>query len=175
LLRDRLFAVVKELDPAGVARRASDAQRHRSDFIVPGPDYLWSIDGHCKLDFFGIEIYAAIDAYSRYITWIYIGLSSHTAVSALVQFLTTLRTEDIHPQRIRSDRGVETPLLAAAHHAFMKKHDSEISFADCYFFGTSTANQRIEAWWAQLTGGMLFRWRVCLMTAILIAIFLIII
>lgn len=23
-------------------------------------------------------------------------------------------------------------------------------FADCYWFGTSTANQRIESWWGQL-------------------------
>ena len=146
MLRDRLFAVVKELDPAGVARRASDAQRHRSDFIVPGPDYLWSIDGHCKLDFFDIEIYADIDAYSWYIIWIYIELFSHTAVSALVQFLTTLRTEDIHSQQIQSDHDVETSLLAVTHHAFMKKHDSKISFANCYFFETNTANQQIEAW-----------------------------
>jgi hypothetical protein len=173
--RDRLFAVVKELNPEGITRRINDLQRHRGEYIVPGPNFLWSIDGHCKLQFYGIEIYAAIDAYSRYITWIYVGISSRTAISVLIQFLTTLRTEDIHPQHIRSDRGAETLLLAAAHHAFMKKHDPAMLFADCYWFGTSTANQRIEAWWAQLTAGMLFRWRVSLVSAILIVTFLIII
>jgi hypothetical protein len=152
---------VKELNPDGVYRRARDLQRHRGEYIVPGPNYLWSIDGHCKLDFVGIEIYAAIDAYSRFITWIYVGISSHTAVSVLIQYLTTLRAEGVQPQFIRSDRGVETTLLAAAHHAFMKKHKAELAFPECYWYGTSTANQRIEAWWAQLTGGMLFRWRVC--------------
>lgn len=88
--RDRLFAAVKQLDPDGVYRRANDLQRHRGEYIVPGPNWLWSIDGHCKLNFYGIEIYAAIDAYSRYIIWIYVGISSRTAVSVLRQFLDTL-------------------------------------------------------------------------------------
>ena len=175
LLRDWLFTIIKKLDSAGVAQHASDAQWHCSDFIVSGPDYLWSINDHCKLDFFGIEIYADIDAYSQYITWIYIELFNHTAVSALVQFLTILKIENVHSQQIQSDHDIETALLAAAHHAFMKVHISDISFADCYQFETSTANQQIEAWWAQLTDEMLFWWWVCLMTAILIVIFLIII
>ena len=98
MLKNQLFIIVKKLDSAEIAWYASDAQWHCSDFIVSDSDYLWSIDDHCKLDFFDIEIYAAIDAYSQYITWIYIELFSHTAVSALVQFLITLRTEDIHSQ-----------------------------------------------------------------------------
>ena len=96
MLRNQLFAVVKELDSAEIAQHASDAQQHYSDFIVSDSDYLWFINDHCKLDFFDIEIYADIDAYSQYITWIYIELFSHIAVNVLVQFLTTLRTEDIH-------------------------------------------------------------------------------
>ena len=59
-------------------------------------DYLWFINDHYKLNFFDIEIYADIDAYSQYIIWIYIELFNHTAVNALVQFLTTLKTENIH-------------------------------------------------------------------------------
>ncbi|KAL1959742.1 hypothetical protein VTO42DRAFT_1328 [Malbranchea cinnamomea] len=60
---------------------------------------------------------------------------------------------------LRSDRGVETTLIAAAYHAFRKKNDPNISFSDCYRFGTSIANQRIEAWWGQLTQSLIFRWR----------------
>ena len=97
---------------------------------------MWSINDHCKLDFFNIEIYADINAYSQYIE-----LFNHTAVNALVQFLTILRIEDIHSQQIQSNHDVETSWLVIAHHAFMKKHDSKISFADCYFFEISTANQ----------------------------------
>jgi hypothetical protein len=40
----------------------------RGEYWVPGPNYVWSVDGHMKLELFGIEIYAGVDAYSRYIT-----------------------------------------------------------------------------------------------------------
>ena len=164
--------MVKWLDPDRVYRWANNLQHHHGEYIVPGPNWLWSIDGHCKLSFYDIEIYAAIDAYSWYITWIYVGISGRTAISILVQFLTTLQNENIHPQRIQSDQGTETPLLAAAQHAFIKRHVTDIPFRDSYWYGTSTANQRIESWWVQLTKGLLFCWRVSLIltvTAILIA------
>ena len=156
MLKNQLFAVVKKFDFAKIVWYASDVQQHCSDFIVSDSDYLWSINDHCKLDFFDIEIYADIDAYSWYITWIYIELFNHIVVNALVQFLTTLRTENIHSQQIWSDYDVEISLLVTTHHAFMKKHDSKILFVNCYFFEMSTANQWIEAWWAQLTDEMLF-------------------
>jgi hypothetical protein len=46
---------------------------------VPGPDYIWLIDGHDKLSLFGIDIYVCIDAYSRAIIWVYIGISNRTS------------------------------------------------------------------------------------------------
>jgi hypothetical protein len=144
-----------------VTRRLHDLQRHRGEYVVPGPNYLWSVDGHCKLEHWGIEIYAAIDAYSRYVIWIYVGISSRTAVSVLKQYTDTLETNGVFPQVLRSDRGVETPLVAAAHHEFMRRHRPDASFDGCFRYGTSTANQRIESWWGQLTKSMLFRWRVC--------------
>ena len=55
---------MKELDPIGLQRRTNDMQRHQEKYIVPGPDYIWSLDCHNKLSDWGIEIYAIIDAYS---------------------------------------------------------------------------------------------------------------
>lgn len=103
-----------------------------------------------------------MDAYSRYIMWIYVGVSCRTAVSVLKQYLETVATQQIMPQILRADRGVETPLIAAAHHKFIQKIRPTASFDGCFRYGTSTANQRIEAWWGQLTKSILFRWRVCL-------------
>ena len=159
-LSDRLFAAVRILDPDGITRRLNDLQRHRGEYIVPGPNYIYSIDGHCKLEFWGFEIYAAIDAYSCYVIWIYVGVSSRTAISILRQYLNTLETQKVLPLIVRSDRGVETPMVASAQYEFRKKHDPKVTFSECYRFGTSTANQRIESWWGQLTQSMLFRWRV---------------
>ena len=41
--------------------------------------------------------------------------------------------------------------MAQAHLTLQQAHDPEISFRECYMYGTSTSNQRIESWWAQLT------------------------
>jgi hypothetical protein len=151
---------VKEKDPIGVSRRLNDFHRTRGDFRVLGPNYLWSIDGHDKLSYWGFQLYAGIDAYSRYITWIYIGNSNRTSFSVLRQYLDTLKSEKIQPWLIRSDKGGETPMLAAAHYALYQKHNSNAALSDCYWYGTSMSNQRIEAWWSQLTKGCTFKWRV---------------
>ena len=135
-------------------------QRHRGEYIVPGPTFIWSLDGYLKLEFYGIEVYAAIDAYSRYILWIYVGISARTAVSVLRQYLDTVEMIGQYSRFVRSDHGGETVLLAPAHHQLQQATDSDISFHECYLYGASTTNQRIEAWWNQLTKNLLFRWRV---------------
>lgn len=66
VLRHRMFSILRELDPEGVASRRLHMQhKPRGGFSVPGPNFVWSIDGHHKLSMYGIEIYAGIDAYSR--------------------------------------------------------------------------------------------------------------
>ena len=123
-------------------------QRHRGSYIVPGPNYVWSIDGHCKLDHWGFQIYAAIDAYSRFVIWVYVGISSHTAKSVLRQYVNAVAQKKVVPHILRSDRGVETTMIAAAHYELRKCHDPEMTIGSFYRYGTSTANQRIEAWWS---------------------------
>ena len=54
---------------------------------MPGHNYIWSIDGHMKLHQYGIEIYGAIDAYLRYVPWIYVEVSATTAVSVAKMYL----------------------------------------------------------------------------------------
>jgi hypothetical protein len=157
---DRLFSAVKTLYPEGIARRKQDMQRHRGQYIVPGPNFVWSIDGHLKLAFGGIEIYAAIDAYSRYIPWFYCGISGRTTVSVAKQYVEVLQKTGKQPHFLRSDRGTETMMCANAHWQLSQCHDVDIAFKDCFMYGTSTANQRIESWWSQLSKGQLIMWRV---------------
>jgi hypothetical protein len=162
--RDRLFQAYRTINPEAVERRRRDLQRHRGEYIVPGPNFIWSVDGYMKLKPYGVEVYACIDAYSRYVVWVYVGISACTAVSCLRQFLETLETIEQQPRFVRSDRGVETVMLADAHYQLQTFAEPELQFQDCYLYGTSTANQRIEAWWQQLSKGLLFQWRVCLRT-----------
>jgi hypothetical protein len=163
LQRDRIFSVYRELNPAAIQRRTQDLQRHRGEYIVPGPDFVWSVDGYCKLQAFGIEIYAAIDAYSRYVTWIYVGITARTAISVLRQYLDTIQDTGYCPRIIRSDRGTETTMCADAHFKLstsLRSNEEIAGFEDAYWYGTSTANQRIESWWAQLSKGSIWQWRV---------------
>jgi len=68
VVRDRIFQILKELDPIGVSgRRPHLGTRPCGAYHAPGPNHVWSIDGHHKLSMFGIEIYAGIDAFSRYL------------------------------------------------------------------------------------------------------------
>jgi hypothetical protein len=88
--RDRLFHIYRTLNPEGGERRRRDVQRRRGEYIVPRPNFIWSVDGHDKLKEYSIEIYAGVDAYSRYVTWIYVGVSSGTSISVVRQFLNTV-------------------------------------------------------------------------------------
>jgi hypothetical protein len=161
--RDRLFKIYRSLNFEAVERRKRDLQRRRGEYIVPGPDWIWSVDGYNKLKPYGIEIYACIDAYARYIVWIYVGISNATAVSCVRQYLDAIECQQRQPRYIRSDRGTETVMLANAHYQLQQNQQPSLDFSDCYIYGTSTANQRIEAWWQQMSRGSLFRWRVCLL------------
>lgn len=102
------------MDPIGVENRWKGVNRHHAQFTCPSPNCCWSIDGHLKLQMFGIEIYAAIDSYSRYVTWFYCGVSRKTGVSILSQFLEVVEVQNCLPLHFRADRGTETMMTAEA-------------------------------------------------------------
>jgi hypothetical protein len=158
--RDRMFQVYRTLNPTGIERRNQDRQRRKGEYLVRGPNFIWSIDGHEKLKPYGFEIYACIDAYARYIVWVYVGISAGTAVSVGQQYLNAVRETGVIPHYIRSDCGKETSQLAYAHFRLSDANEPNCPFEKCYMYGTSTANQRIESWWQQLSKSLLFRWRV---------------
>ncbi|KAF1936682.1 hypothetical protein EJ02DRAFT_479412 [Clathrospora elynae] len=157
--RNRLFKAYCTLNPEAVERRRNDQQRRRGEYIVPGPNWCWSINGHNKLKPYGIQIYACIDAYSRYVIWAYVGVSAATSLSVLHQYLHTVKEMGVYPQFLRSDCGSETGQISYAHFMLSSSHREGITWDDCYMYGTSTANQRIESWWQQLSRGLLFQWR----------------
>lgn len=134
--------------------------------VIPGPDYMWSVDGHDKLKAFGIEIYAAIDAYSRKIIWIYVGRSNRTAISVVQQYLDKITDLGYQPLFLSSDKGSECTLLANAHHLIAQNREQQttgdagatLELRDCYVFGTSRKNHFIEKWWGHLKRMCLEPW-----------------
>ena len=66
--QDRMFSILHELHLVGIAhRRLHVNYMPKGSQFVPGPNLVWSIDGHHKLSMYRIEIYEGVDAYSRYI------------------------------------------------------------------------------------------------------------
>jgi hypothetical protein len=143
------------LTPEGVTSRTPGLRKKRlENYITAGPDYLWCLDGHDKLAQYGIEIYVAVDAYSRKIIWFYVGNSNRTQLSVLRQYLLAIKARGLCPSFIRTDKGTETIMLADAHFSLFteaelaehwpdEEYDS-LSVTDCYIYGPSTRNVRVE-------------------------------
>jgi hypothetical protein len=143
---DDVRNTLKLQDPAGTeTRKPGTKRKRRLECIVPGPNFLWPIDGHDKPANYGIEIYGAIDAYSRRILWFYVGNSNRTQPSVVRQFLNTVQRYNLCPDYVRSDRGSETPLVADAQYSFyIQRRRTEdvpedtlqlLPLRDCYFYG----------------------------------------
>lgn len=52
--RNDLMYAVRLVDPAGQDQQYQKKQHRRKKFLVDGPNAIWSIDAHCKLEFFNI-------------------------------------------------------------------------------------------------------------------------
>ena len=164
-------AELKLQDPASsTARQPGQSKRkRRNEFITHGPDYVWSIDGHDKLRNWDILIYACIDGYSRRIIWIHVGLTNRAQIAVARQYLDVLTTDRWCPRLIRSDRGQEVVLLADAHLRLFREAAIErdritdeaaaaVPLSQCFLFGPSTANQRIESFWRKLRSSQTTQW-----------------
>ncbi|KAG6171952.1 hypothetical protein E4U51_008021 [Claviceps purpurea] len=172
--QNRLYDYYRSRYPGEVASRTPGHFKYRKDFYVPGPNFLWCLDGYEKLKAYGFQVYACIDAYSRFVIWIYVGRSATTALSTLKQYLRTTKALGMRPYFTRSDRGVETPLWVAAQATLAAANVNTYTYEDtngnqqtctqgsridsCHLYGESTRNIRIESWWRQLRKGCTDFW-----------------
>jgi len=82
---------MKELNPEGVeTRRTSfkDGRDRTGNYLDPGPNYAWSVDGHMKYQAYRIKVYAMVHEYLHYVTSIFVGLSATCGVSILKKYLS---------------------------------------------------------------------------------------
>jgi len=161
--RQRAYASLKILDPRSVElRRPTFKKNHDKGgrLEVPGPNYMRCIDGHLKFREYGIGIYAMVDAYSRYVVAVFVGLSVTTGVSIVKRMVDVLESTGIRPEFFRSDRGTETTLLANAQLQFERYEDPDCSLSECFKYGGSKSNSRVEGWWNKMTEGQTMQWRV---------------
>ena len=128
-----------------VTQQKYDLQQTQDEYIVSDFNFIWLINDYCKLNMFEFKIYKIIDAYSQYIVWIYVEISSHISISCLQQFLNLTKKINKILRVIKFDQEVKTDLLAVAHHCLHQDHESNILFKNCFFYEMSTKNQRIKS------------------------------
>lgn len=112
---------------------------YRRAYSVPGPNYLWHIDGNHKIIRYNLVIHGGIDGFSRLITYLKCS-NNNTASTVLEAFEEATRIYGI-PSRVRSDKGGEN--VDVWDYMTYMRGDGRAS----YITGSSVHNTRIERLW----------------------------
>ncbi|KAI7967143.1 hypothetical protein MJO29_000420 [Puccinia striiformis f. sp. tritici] len=140
----------RTLDPEGVDNRSKRILKHRV-FHVPGPNFIWSSDGHNKLKKFGITLYGFINAWSRKILGIFVNVTNNDPRHIGYYYLQLVKSQGGIPRCTTTDRGTDTIHMAG--HQINLTAQYNAHYADpstSHLFTKSTHNQKIECFWSQL-------------------------
>ena len=143
--RETIRHSLKFLDPEGVNLRKSHRLLHRV-YLSHGPNYLWHIDGYDKLKPFGFALHAAIDGYSRKILWLRVASTNNDPAVVATYYLEMVSKLNAVPRCLRADRGSENVVIGGMQQFFRRNHTDGCAGKDSFVYGSSTRNQRIEAW-----------------------------
>jgi hypothetical protein len=143
--RETVRLVLKELDPVGVEVRSRRKLRRRK-YSAQGPNFNF----YDKLKPFGICIHGAIDGFSRRIMWLEAGPSNNDPKITSKYFLDCVRQLGGAPKFVRTDRGTENIYIAGIQRFLRRNCADVIDGGECFLYGKSVSNQRIEAWWSFL-------------------------
>lgn len=147
--RDTVLQLLHLMDPEGIEKR-SRYRLKRREYKVPGPNFLWHLDGYDKLKPYGFAIHSCIDGFSRKALWLEVGTSNNNPDIIAYYYLKTVKKLGVLPTIIRSDRGTENSRIELIQQAMRFSHDDPLAGLNSFIKGKSTANQRVESFWAQL-------------------------
>src|SRR5271154_4826300 len=88
------------------------------EFVTPGPDFLWYCEGHNKFRNYGIEIYAGVDAYSRRILWVYVGIRQSIILFLLILFHLCSQFPSEIPSYFTCSSRPFYPITGINHHTY---------------------------------------------------------
>ncbi|XP_031358157.1 uncharacterized protein LOC116181857 [Photinus pyralis] len=140
--------LLKILDPTGVSTRRRRRLRRR-DYFNKGPNYLWHMDGYDKLKPYGIAISGCIDGFSRYIIWLQASYTNNNPRIISGYYISAVESCGGCPRSVRSDLGTENRHVEQMQIFLRNNLESDDSLPP-FIYGSSTHNQRIEAWWGIL-------------------------
>ena len=132
--RHRLRSSLLRVDGAGIIARTLGTITRRS-YWVPSPNFLWHIDGTHKLIKWKLVVHAAIDGYSRLVTYCHCS-SNNNSTTELRLFVGVVQKYGM-PLKVRSDHVGENVLVWTY---MMEKHLNR----NAVVLGNSVHNQRIE-------------------------------
>ncbi|KAH0561092.1 hypothetical protein KQX54_012813 [Cotesia glomerata] len=124
--RDTVYNLLKIIDPDGLANRFGNKLRRRQ-YISPGPNFIWHLDGYDKLKQFGFAIHGCIDGFSRRVLWLEVGTTNNDLAVTAHYFLKTVKKLKLLPTLIRYDKGDKS-----------------------FIQGKSVKNQQIESYWGRM-------------------------
>ena len=140
--------LLKVMDPEGVAVRKSRRLKRRA-YYAQGPNFIWHFDGYDKLKPYGLCVSGCIDGYSRHIIWMNAYHTNNEPTLVAGYFLEAVVEFGGAPTRIRSDCGTENGHVCTFQRLLRADQEDRYS-QNPYKYGTSTSNQRIEAYWGML-------------------------
>ncbi|KAI7938661.1 hypothetical protein MJO28_014240 [Puccinia striiformis f. sp. tritici] len=141
----------KSLDPDRVQARSKRVLKRRVFNTRPGPNHIWSTNGHDKLKKFGITLYGFMDVWSRKILGIFVHITNNDPRHTGYYYLQLVKSQGGIPRRMTTDRGTETIHMAGHQINLTKQYNIECPDpTTSHHFTKSTHNQKIECLWSQL-------------------------
>ena len=147
--RNNIRFMLKEVDAQGVADRARRRLKRRQ-YVNPGPNFVWHIDGYDKLKPYGFCIHGAIDGFSRRIIWLQVGVTNNDPKVIMNYYIDAAADLKCIPCVVRSDHGTENVLVQDLHVGLRSTFNDSFSGQKSFRKGKSSSNQRIERWWGVL-------------------------
>ena len=147
--RETVYYILRIADPDGVASRLANKLQRRQ-YLSPGPNFIWHLDGYDKLKPFGFCIHGCIDGFSRKLIWLEVATTNNNPRVTAYYFLDTVKNLTFVPTIIRSDKGSENALIESLQIGLRTSHSDKFAGEKSYIKGRSVKNQRIESYWGQM-------------------------